>query len=44
MKSFNGRFTEENRTLVHGQEDLESLRTVVEERLRYYNKGHIKEE
>jgi putative transposase len=48
MESFNGRFKGENRGLFWDQEDLESLKTVVEERIRYYNEerrhsalGHV---
>ena len=37
MESFNGRFKGENRDLFFEQEDLESLKGVVEERIRYYN-------
>ena len=37
MESFNGRFKQENRDLFWDQEDLESLKKVVAERVRYYN-------
>lgn len=37
IESFNGRFKEENRLLFWEQEDLESLRRVVDQRIRYYN-------
>ena len=37
MESFNGRFKVENRDLLFEQRDVESLRRVVEERIRYYN-------
>jgi transposase InsO family protein len=37
MESFNGRFKGENRDLFFEQEDLESLKKVVEARIRYYN-------
>lgn len=37
IESFNGRFKEENRLLFWEQEDLESLRRVVNQRIRYYN-------
>ena len=37
MESFNGRFKEENRILFWEQDDLESLKKVVEERFHYYN-------
>lgn len=37
IESFNGRFKEENRLLFWEQEDLESLRKVVNQRIRYYN-------
>jgi len=37
MESFNGRFKQENRDLFWDQDDLESLKKVVAERIRYYN-------
>lgn len=37
MESFNGHFKQENRDLFWEQEDIESLRNIVNERLRYYN-------
>lgn len=37
MESFNGRFKVEDRDLFWDQEDLESLKAVVDERIRYYN-------
>jgi transposase InsO family protein len=37
IESFNGRFKEENRLLLWEQEDLESLRRVIDQRIRYYN-------
>ena len=37
MESFNGRFKEENRLLFWEQEDLESLRKMISERIWYYN-------
>lgn len=37
MESFNGRFKSENRLLFWEQEDLESLKKVVNKRIRYYN-------
>jgi putative transposase len=37
MESFNGRFKSENRVLFWEQDDLSSLKKVVEQRLRYYN-------
>jgi putative transposase len=38
IESFIGRFKEENRLLLWEQEDIESLKKVVSERLRYYNR------
>ena len=37
IESFHGHFKGENRDLFWEQEDLESLRGIVEERIRYYN-------
>lgn len=37
IESFHGRFKEDNRDLFWEQEDLESLRGIVDERIRYYN-------
>lgn len=37
IEAFNGRFKEENRLLFWEQEDLESLRNVIDQRIRYYN-------
>lgn len=37
MESFNGRFKVENRDLFWDQKELESLKEVVDERIRYYN-------
>lgn len=37
MESFNSRFKNENRDLFWWQESLDDLRTVVHERIRYYN-------
>lgn len=37
IESFIGRFKEENRDLLWEQPDIESLRKVVDERIRYYN-------
>ena len=37
MESFNGHFKQENRDLFWEQEDIEALRNIVNERLRYYN-------
>ncbi len=37
MESFNGRLEEENRPLFWEQEDLTSLRRVIDQRIRYYN-------
>jgi len=37
MESFNGRFKTENGDLFWDQDDLESLKQVVDERVRYYN-------
>jgi len=37
MKSFNGHFKQENRNLFWEQEDIESLRNILRERIRYYN-------
>jgi hypothetical protein len=37
IEALNGRFKEENRLLFREQEDLESLRTVIDQRIRYYN-------
>jgi transposase InsO family protein len=38
MESFNGRFKEENRLLFWEQEDLISLKRVIDQRIRYYNR------
>jgi len=38
LESFIGRLKEENRLLFWEQEDLESLREVVNVRIRYYNR------
>ncbi len=40
MESFNGRFKEENRLLFWEQDDLLSLQTCINDRIRYYN--HIR--
>ena len=39
MESFNSRFKAENRLLFWEQEDLPSLKKVVEQRIRYYNQA-----
>jgi hypothetical protein len=40
MEFFNGRLKKENRLLFWEQEDFESLREVVNIRIRYYNRVH----
>jgi len=37
MESFNGRFKTENRDLFWEQDDMKSLKKIVDERIRYYN-------
>lgn len=38
MESFNGKFKSENRLMFWEQEDLESLKKIVDERVKYYNR------
>ena len=38
MESFFGRFKVENRSLILDAESLDELRTIVGERIRYYNR------
>jgi transposase InsO family protein len=38
MESFNGRFKGENRSLIDGAQSLEALRSVLEERMSYFNR------
>jgi putative transposase len=38
MESFNSRFKEENRLMFYEQEDFSSLKKVVDQRIRYYNR------